>query len=362
MSAMFDQALGAQKEEEIARLKEEIARLQTSPSPGQDQPGFTYLSVQSIVALRLPEDLKQPRRYFDPVKIAKLKDSIAKHGGVLEPILVRPGVDGKYETVSGERRWRCCVDLNIDTMPAMVTEMDDETALEVALIAHLLSEDISAIEETDSIMGLLSLRLGLSFEAVKHFLIAVKNYQTRGELPGDVDASPGQIAIAEAILEEFDLKLGSFVSNRLPLLNLAPDILAAVRSGHVSPTNATLINRTPPEWHPHLLTHCATLTKADLQAEITRLKTAPTVKAAAAKTAAATEGIDAPGAPIPIALESDNSRIIEPPLPEQLYHRIRAIRRRKRLLSDEQVQQHLATAHEALEAIAHIAAHKGIQL
>ena len=136
-----------------------------------------------------------------------------------------------YETISGERRWRCCSDLGLETIPAMITEMDDETALEVALIAHLLSEDISAVEETDSIMGLLMLRLQIPFEDVKQFLIAVKNHQTRGDQADIMESDLKKIGIAEAILEEFDLMLGSFVSNRLPLLNLAPLILDAVRSG-----------------------------------------------------------------------------------------------------------------------------------
>lgn len=352
MSAMFDQALGAQKEEEIARLKEEIDRLQSSQTSNGTHPGFTYLPVEDIVALRLPEDLKQPRRYFDPVKIAKLKDSIAKHGGVLEPILVRRAVDGRYETISGERRWRCCVDLGLTTIPAMVSEMDDEMALEVALIAHLLSEDISAIEETDSIMGLLSLRLQMSFDGVKQFLIAVKNAKARGDYGEDLEAKLDQIAIAEAILEEFDLKLGSFVSNRLPLLNLAPSILEAVRAGQLSPTNATLINRASTEVHDHLIAVSQGMTKAELQTAIAQLRATP---------------VNAGMAPSPVLnhfpdLAVDNSRIIEPPLQEAIYTRIRTIRRRKKLLADQRVQQCLLKADAALREVEAIAAEMGVRL
>ena len=93
MSAMFNQAADAQKEEEIAHLRSEIERLQSATSTTPQASGFTRLRVSQVRALQLPENLKQPRRYFDPVKITKLRDSIAKHGGVLEPILVRPVAD-----------------------------------------------------------------------------------------------------------------------------------------------------------------------------------------------------------------------------------------------------------------------------
>jgi len=346
MSAMFNQAVGAQKEEEIARLKAEIERLKVSSNTDMTDPGFTRLLVDQVVALRLPENLKQPRRFFDPVKIAKLRDSIQKHGGVLEPILVRPAVDGLYETVSGERRWRCCVDLGIESVPAMITEMDDETALEVALIAHLLSEDISAVEETDSIMGLLTLRLQMPFDEVKQFLIAVKNYQTRGDTSEIADNKLDQVGIVEAILEEFDLKIGSFVSNRLPLLNLAPTILDAVRSGKISPTNATLINRAPVEIHDHLLDIGQTLTKAELQDEIAKLKAEFKQTVAAERTQSA-----------------DNSRIIDLfPSYNRINARLRGIRKKKKLLSDPRVQTCLDRVDTAIQEIESIAHDMGVKL
>ncbi|NER80342.1 MAG: ParB/RepB/Spo0J family partition protein [Leptolyngbya sp. SIO1D8] len=346
MSAMFDQAVGAQKEEEIARLKAEIERLQITHNTDNPDSGFTHLQVNQVVALRLPENLKQPRRYFDSAKIAKLRDSIQKHGGILEPILVRPAEDGYYETISGERRWRCCVDLGIETMPAMVTEMDDETALEVALIAHLLSEDISAVEETDSIMGLLMLRLKLSFDAVRQFLIAVKNYQTRGDRSDIAEDSIEKVGIATAILEEFDLKIGSFVSNRLPLLNLDPIILAAVRSGQISPTSATLINRAPVDLHTHLLDLGQTMTKAELQDAIAKLKVEMGSSLSSRK---------------PSSL--DNSRIINLfPSYDRINSRLKLIRKKKKLLSDQRVQVRLTKMDEAIQEIEAIAQEIGVKL
>lgn len=338
---MFNQAVEAQKEEEIEHLRVEIERLQAANQPDQTS-GFTHLPVRQIRALQLPENLKQPRRYFDPDKIAKLRDSIAKHGGVLEPILVRPVTDDRYETVSGERRWRCCLDLGLETIPAMITEMDDKTALEIALIAHLLSEDISAVEETDSIMGLLMLRLQMSFEEVKQFLIAVKNYQVRGDHTEILESNLEKIGIVEAILEEFDLKLGSFVSNRLPLLNLAQPILEAVRSGQISPTNATLINRAPANLHEHLLDVSRDMTKAELQDAIAKLK----VEKSTSKQQA-----------------SDNSRIITSfPNYDRINSRLKLIRNKKKLLADKRVQTCLSNMDKTIQEIEAIALEIGVKL
>lgn len=346
MSAMFNQAVDAQKEEEIAHLKSEIERLQVTVNTTTQDPGFTHLPVSQIRALQLPENLKQPRRYFDPAKIAKLRDSIAKHGGILEPILVRPVGHDWYETISGERRWRCCVDLGLETLPAMITEMDDETALEVALIAHLLSEDISAVEETDSIMGLLMLRLQMPFEVVKQFVIAVKNYQTRGDRADIMEGNLEKIGIVEAVLEEFDLKLGSFVSNRLPLLNLAPIILEAVRSGQTSPTNATLISRAPVDLHEHLLAISHDMTKAELQETIAKLKVErgqrPSTKH---------------------QQTSDNSRIITLfPSYERINNRLKLIRKKKKLLADQRVQTCLGKMDQTIQEIEAIAQEIGVKL
>ncbi|MEM9008024.1 MAG: ParB/RepB/Spo0J family partition protein [Cyanobacteria bacterium P01_F01_bin.86] len=346
MSAMFNQAVDAQKEEEIAHLRSEIERLQSATNTTPQTSGFTRLQVSQVRALQLPENLKQPRRYFDPVKITKLRDSISKHGGVLEPILVRPVADDLYETISGERRWRCCSDLGLETIPAMITEMNDETALEVALIAHLLSEDISAVEETDSIMGLLMLRLQIPFEDVKQFLIAVKNHQTRGDQADIMEGNLEKIGIVEAILEEFDLMLGSFVSNRLPLLNLAPSILDAVRSGKISPTNATLINRAPADLHEHLLEVSRDMTKVELQDAIAKLKVERSRRATSNQ-----------------QKTPDNSGIITLfPSYNRINSRLKLIRKKKKLLADQRVQSCLGKMDETIQEIEAIAQEIGIKL
>jgi ParB family transcriptional regulator, chromosome partitioning protein len=362
MTSMFEQAVGAQKEEELDRLRAEIEQLKLTQTNESGEPGFIQIPVSQVVALRLPDNLKQPRRYFDPEKLTKLRDSIQKHGRVLEPILVRRAIDGLYETISGERRWRCCRELRLDFIPAMVVEMSDETALEVALIAHLLSEEISAIEETDSILSLLKLRLGQTFDEVKQFLIAIKNYQSRGDGAELIEANSDKVAIIEAVLEEFGLKVSSFVSNRLPLLNLNPQIIEAVRSGEISPTSATLINRTPEHHQATLIEFSKTATKTQLKEKIDRLKQGDQFQGTSPKLDHDNSGII-----MPITQHQsgvDNSGIINPtvPIQERIYIRLKNIRRRKSLLNDQRVQEYLAQVDLSLEKIEAIAGEKGISI
>lgn len=256
LTSMFSEAITAYEGETVAQLKEEIEKLKSQTKTD------SYLFVKDIVPLQLPGSMKQPRLYFDPMKMERLKNSIDKHG-VLEPILVRPGKKGKYQIISGERRWRCCVDLGKDDIPCVVREMSDEIALEAALIAHLLNEDISPIEQTESILSLLALRLSQTVESVKGSLYQVKNSRVRGSENSRIFTEE-ELKLVEEILNEFGMKLSSFVSNRLPMLNLAPYILDAVREGKLSPTNAVIINRQPNELQERLISEAEGLTKQEL--------------------------------------------------------------------------------------------------
>lgn len=246
----------APSRETIPQLKAQIGTLS-----GHDQTSLE-IPIDRIMPLQLPGEMKQPRLYYDPRKMELLRKSIQKHG-VLEPIFLRQGQADRFEIISGERRWRCCQALGIHAIPAIVRNMSDAEALEAALIAHLLNEEISAIEQTESILGLLSLRFHLSPEAVKTSLYQLKNSRTRGmDTPSTF--SEEQLKTIHDILSEFGLKLSSFVSNRLPLLNLRPNILRAVREGKLSPTNAVLINRQPQESHAFLMSQAEGKTKKAL--------------------------------------------------------------------------------------------------
>lgn len=257
VASMFSNAIAAHEGETVSQLKEELERLKSQAGNSHE------ISVENIMPLQLPGEMKQPRLYFDPLKMERLKDSISKHG-VLEPILVRPREDGLFEVVSGERRWRCCCSVGKLTIPCVVRPMTDSVALEAALIAHLLNEEISSIEQTESILGLLSLQLDLPLEEVKVSLYQYKNSLSRGKAENSRILSGEQLELIDQILNEFGMKLSSFVSNRLPMLNLEPSILDAVRRGELSPTNAVLINRQDPKLHDTLLSKASNLTKTEL--------------------------------------------------------------------------------------------------
>ena len=77
----------------------------------------------------------QPRKVFED-DISELAESIRAHG-VLQPITVRP-LGEKYEIIMGERRYRACAKLGLPKIPAMIVEMNDREAMEVALIENLL--------------------------------------------------------------------------------------------------------------------------------------------------------------------------------------------------------------------------------
>lgn len=109
-------------------------------------------SADDVVRMRI-EDLKpspyQPRREFDFEKLQELADSIREHG-VLQPIVVRKGVGRWYEIIAGERRFRAAKQLGMETIPALVRDISDRQAMEIALIENLQREDLSPIEVAEA--------------------------------------------------------------------------------------------------------------------------------------------------------------------------------------------------------------------
>lgn len=107
----------------------------------------------------LPLDLIQPGRYqprsvFDEEKLAELADSIRSQG-VVQPVVVRPVEDGRYELIAGERRWRAAQIAGIDTIPSVVREVPDEAAVAMALIENIQREDLNPLEEATALRSLI---------------------------------------------------------------------------------------------------------------------------------------------------------------------------------------------------------------
>lgn len=97
----------------------------------------------------------QPRKTFDPGTLLELAMSIRERG-VLEPIVVRPKGDGKYEIVMGERRWRAAQMAGLKQIPAIVREMSDQDASIDALLENFQREDLNPVERARAIKKLLS--------------------------------------------------------------------------------------------------------------------------------------------------------------------------------------------------------------
>ena len=106
----------------------------------------------------LPVDLiqrgkYQPRREMDQDLLQELADSIRAQG-VMQPIVVRPISDKKYEIIAGERRWRATQLAQLDTIPVVIKDVSDEAAIAMALIENIQREDLNPIEEAASLQRL----------------------------------------------------------------------------------------------------------------------------------------------------------------------------------------------------------------
>jgi ParB family chromosome partitioning protein len=106
----------------------------------------------------------QPRHTFDEDSLMALAGSIRARG-VLQPVLVRPTVSGRYELIAGERRWRAAKLAELTAIPAVVRRHDDAASLEVALIENMAREDLNPVEEARACAALVE-ELGLTREDV----------------------------------------------------------------------------------------------------------------------------------------------------------------------------------------------------
>jgi ParB/RepB/Spo0J family partition protein len=102
----------------------------------------------SIRLARVVIGTTNPRKRFDEAALAELTESIRRHG-VLQPILVRPLPDERYELVSGERRFRAATAAGLRTIPALVREMGDQEVLEVQLVENLQRAGLHELEEAE---------------------------------------------------------------------------------------------------------------------------------------------------------------------------------------------------------------------
>ena len=104
------------------------------------------VGVRIVHIERIEPNPEQPRMVFEQEALDELAASIREHG-VLQPILVRPLGPNTYQIVAGERRWRASKQAGLATIPALIEDIDDDTALEIAIIENLQREDLTPLDE-----------------------------------------------------------------------------------------------------------------------------------------------------------------------------------------------------------------------
>ena len=112
--------------------------------------GITSLAIKDLQAGKF-----QPRRRFDDASLAELSASI-KAQGIMQPIIVRKTSSGKHEIIAGERRFRAAQLAGLGEVPVIVRDVDDRTALTLALIENLQRQDLNAIEEALGLQRLIA--------------------------------------------------------------------------------------------------------------------------------------------------------------------------------------------------------------
>ncbi|MBO8138529.1 MAG: ParB/RepB/Spo0J family partition protein [Desulfotomaculum sp.] len=169
------------------------------PSYNEEQGKKT---LRNVLLTDIKPNPKQPRQEIDQQKLKELAESIKEHG-VVQPIVVRELNDGSYQLIAGERRWRACQLLNLETIPAVVTDYSDEKAAEVALIENLQRENLNPLEESIAYQSLIN-EFNLTQEDVAKRVGKSRTYITNMlrllALPDEVLAmlSQGQLSTGHA--------------------------------------------------------------------------------------------------------------------------------------------------------------------
>jgi ParB family chromosome partitioning protein len=161
---------------------------------GGGEPELAHLPVDQV-----HPNGKQPRRHFDSASLGGLADSI-RNQGLVQPVVVRPRLEGGYELIAGERRWRAAREAGLATVPAVVREADDRDTLLLGLVENVAREDLSPVEEARAYAVLIDefgLSLGEVADRVGRSKPTVSNRIRLLELPDDILAMIGRHELTE---------------------------------------------------------------------------------------------------------------------------------------------------------------------
>ncbi len=115
---------------------------------GAEERRLFYCGIEEIRPHR-----SQPRKHFDESKLLELAETI-KEKGILDPLMVRR-IDGGYELIAGERRWRAAQKAGLKEVPVILRKADDREVLEISLIENLQREDLNPVEEAEGFRDLI---------------------------------------------------------------------------------------------------------------------------------------------------------------------------------------------------------------
>jgi len=171
---------------------------------GGSSPELAYVPLEQI-----HPNPRQPRKRFEHEATAGLADSLRSQG-VIQPVVLRPRLEGGYELIAGERRWRAAREAELATVPAVIREADDRETLLLGLVENVARENLSPVEEA-------------------------RGYAV--------------------LIDEFELSLGEVservgrskpaISNKLRLLDLPEDVLAMVERGELTEGHARAVLAVP---------------------------------------------------------------------------------------------------------------------
>lgn len=179
----------------------------TSTSDGTSTESATGL--KDIPVNAIDPNPNQPRVHFDEASLAELTASISAIG-VLQPILVRPEGNNRYQLIAGERRWRAASRAGLQMIPAIVRVTDDVSSVEQALVENLHRQDLTPLEEAAAYQQLLE----------------------------DFNMTHEQVASKVG-------KSRSAITNALRLLGLPPSIQSLLADGRLSAGHAKALLGTP---------------------------------------------------------------------------------------------------------------------
>lgn len=244
--------------------------MQQAKREALNQAGDADSTTISLEQITLPSS--QPRKYFGSIATEALKRSIAEKG-ILQPLLVRPVGEDKFELVAGERRFRAATELGLVRVPVIVRELNDVAAAEAALTENLQREDLNPVEETEGVLQLLGIRMDMSLGEVVSLLYNLQN-AAKGKITPNVMGN-AQETVESTLGAVGKMSWQSFVTNRLPLLKLPEDILQALREGRLPYTKALILARIKSETERQALmqrTLNEDLSVADLRRQLNHLQ------------------------------------------------------------------------------------------